>query len=235
VLMDVEALIVAARLHGVRLILVLLDFHLCARPTMVNGVRLGGRSNLITNTDAGAAFMDRVFRPILERCADEDTVIAWDVMNEPEWCLQKTWLPASRGVPFDAMQRFLGNAVACVRRSARQPVTIGSAGTWLLDLVTPLGLDFYQIHWYERFGWPALTRTVSELGLADCPVILGEFAGRSACVHEVLAAAKRAGYEGALVWSALADDAQSAYPPDLAAWVRSQKGKDGPHPAVDVR
>ena len=81
-------------------------------------------------------------------------------------------------VSFDSLQRFLGDAVTCVKQSARQPVTVGCAGTWRLDLVTPLGLDFYQVHWYDRFGWPALARPVAELGLHDRPVILGEFAGR---------------------------------------------------------
>jgi hypothetical protein len=97
-------------------------------------------------------------------------------------------------------------------------VTIGCAGTWRLDLVTPLGLDFYQVHWYERFGWAALSRPVADLGLDDRPVILGEFAGRGVQPAEVLDTARRAGYEGALVWSLLAQDEYSAYPPELAAW-----------------
>jgi hypothetical protein len=53
-------------------------------------------------------------------------------------------------------------------------------------------------------------------------VILGEFAGRSTRIADVLDAAKQAGYAGALVWSALADDEQSAYPPVVAAWLRAQ-------------
>jgi hypothetical protein len=77
----------------------------------------------------------------------------------------------------------------------------------------PLGLDFYQVHWYEKFGWPALEQPVAELGLNDRPIILGEFPGRSRSVARVLDTARRAGYSGALLWSVLADDNQSAYPP----------------------
>jgi sugar phosphate isomerase/epimerase len=210
VLADIDAMLAAARRHSIGLIPVLLDFHLCGPRRRVNDVQLGGRSRLIADPESGAAFIDRVLRPIVERYANDEAVVAWDVMNEPEWC----------AVPFDAMQRFLGEAVQCVRRFARQPVTIGSAGTWALDLVRPLGLDFYQVHWYDRFGWPALVRPVAELGLPDRPVILGEFAGRSPRIGKVLEAAKQAGYEGALVWSVLADDEQSAYPPELVEWVR---------------
>jgi hypothetical protein len=125
------------------------------------------------------------------------------------------------------MQRFLAGAVQCVRRFARQPVTIGCAGTWRLDLVTPLGLDFYQVHWYDRFGWPALARPVAELGLLDRPVILGEFSGRTTRISDVLDAAKQAGYEGALVWSVLSDDEHSAYSPDLGQWARTERVSQG--------
>ena len=222
VLPDIEAMLGAARRHGVGLIPVLLDFHLCGPPRLANGVQLGGRSHLVTDSNAGAAFVDRVLAPIVDRFGQDEAVAAWDVINEPEWCLRGGLFSRRTAVPFDAMQQFLGAAVACVKRLARQPVTIGCAGTWRLDLVTPLGLDFYQVHWYDRFGWPALARPVAELGLEDRPVILGEFSGRSTRIAEVLDAAKAAGYEGALVWSVLSDDPHSAYPPDLGDWVRAR-------------
>ena len=216
---DLDALLDTARRHRIGVMPVLLDFHLCGPAQRVNGVQLGGRSRLVADAVARTALVDRVVRPIVERYGADETVVAWDVMNEPEWCL-RGGLFRRTAVAFEALQRFLGDAVECVQRSARQPVTVGCAGTWRLDLVTPLGLDFYQIHWYDRFGWKALARPVGELGLGDRPVILGEFAGRSARIADVLQAAREAGYEGALVWSALAGDEQSAYPPALAEWLR---------------
>ena len=215
---DIDALLASARRHHIQLMPVLLDFLLCRAAHVVNGVQIGGRSRLVTDPNARAALIDRVLGPIVERYGDDETIVAWDVFNEPEWCLEGGGLSRQAAVPFDALQRFLGGAVDGIRRFARQPVTIGCAGTWRLDLVRPLGLDFYQIHWYKRFGWAALTQPVAELGLGDRPVILGEFAGRSTRIADVLEAAKRAGYEGALVWSVLADDDQSAYPTDLAEW-----------------
>jgi len=220
-LADFDALLGAARRYGLGLIPVLLDFHLCGPLEMVDGVQLGGRSKLIADPASRAAFIDRVLRPIIERGAGDDAVIAWDVINEPEWCLSGG-LFSRTTVRFGALQRFLGDAVQCIRRLAPQPITIGCAGTWQLDLVRPLGLDFYQIHWYEKFGWPALDRPVADLGLHDRPAILGEFSGRGSRITEVLDTAKRAGYEGALVWSVLSDDEYSAYPADLADWVRTR-------------
>src|SRR5262245_9015642 len=46
-LKDVDAMVAAARRHHVGLMPVLLDFHLCGKPRIVNGVQLGGRSHLI--------------------------------------------------------------------------------------------------------------------------------------------------------------------------------------------
>jgi hypothetical protein len=218
---DIDALLAAARRRGVSLMPVLLDFHVCGPRKLVNGVQIGGRSRIIADRDAQAAFIDRIIRPVVERYGYDETVIAWDIINEPEWCLRGGPLFRRTAVSFPALQSFLVEAVQCVKRTARQPVTIGCAGTWRLDLVTPLGLDFYQVHWYDRFGWPALARPVAELGLGDRPVILGEFAGRSTRVADVLNAAKKAGYEGALVWSVLASDEHSAYPPDLGDWTRA--------------
>jgi hypothetical protein len=219
---DVDALVGAARRHRVSLMPVLFDFHLCGPLQVVEGVELGGRARLIADAHARRELVERVVGPIVERYGGEEAIAAWDLINEPEWCLPGGLFRRS-AVAFDAMQRFLNDAAVCVRRAARQPVTVGCAGTWRLDLVRPLGLDFYQIHWYERFGWAALTRPVAEIGLGDRPVILGEFAGRSERIQEILAAAERAGYEGALVWSALAEDEHSAYPPALGEWVRARR------------
>ncbi len=213
---DMDALIAAARRHDTQLMPVLLDSHLCNPPRIVDGVQLGGRAQLMTSPQGRAALIDHVLQPLVERYSDEEAIAAWDVMNEPEWCLDPP-----RSVPFEAVQRFLRMAVERVKATARQPVTVGSAGTWRLDLVRPLGLNFYQVHWYERFGWRALERPVAALGL-DRPVMLGEFSGRSARVASVLDAARRAGYRGALVWSVLADDDQSGYPVEIGRWMRAQ-------------
>lgn len=212
---DIDALLATARRHHLRLILVLLDFHLCMSPRIVGDVQLGGRAHLVGDPDARLALVGSVLRPIVERYGDDEAIAAWDVMNEPEWCFGSGPVPRRQRVDFGAVQDFLRQAVRCVRESARQPVTIGCARTNGLDLVRPLGLDFYQVHWYEKFGWAALERPVADLGLDDRPVILGEFPGRSQVVPGVIDAARRAGYAGALIWSVLADDDQSGYPADV--------------------
>jgi hypothetical protein len=213
VIPDIAILVDTARRHGVGLLPALLDFHFCGPQQIVNGVQLGGRAQVLIDAAGANALIDRVLQPILEAFGREDTIVAWDVINEPEWC----------AVPFDAMRAFLDGAVACVHRVATQPVTVGSAGTWKLDLVRTLDLDFFQIHWYDRFGWRELALPVARLGLGARPVILGEFSGLTPRPAHVLETAQRAGYEGALVWSMLASDEYSAYPPAVAEWIRSAR------------
>jgi len=220
VFLDVDTLVSVARQHQIQLMPVLLDFHLCGFAHVVDGVQLGGRSRFIEDPEARSALVDLVVRPIVQQYREDETIVAWDIMNEPEWCLGIGPRTIER-VTFGGLQLFLGEAVDCVHEYSRQPATIGNAGTFGLDLVRSLGLDFYQVHWYERFGWNALERTVADLDLGDRPVILGEFAGRTTSAAKVLDTAKRAGYRGALVWSVLADDDASAYPPDLLAWARA--------------
>jgi hypothetical protein len=226
VFLDIDALVATARQHHIQLMPVLLDFHLCGCTNIVNGVQLGGRSRLIEDPAARSALVNLVLRPIVEQYREEEVIVAWDVMNEPEWCLGIGPRTIDR-VTFGALQAFLRQAVECVHESSSHPATVGSAGTFGLDLVRPLGLDIYQVHWYERFGWRTLERPVADLDLDDHPVILGEFGGRSASVARVLDTAKRAGYWGALVWSVLGGDAVSAYPPDLVAWARTDASAAG--------
>src|SRR5690606_12638242 len=132
---------------------VLFDFHLCEPLQIVNGVQTGGRSDLLTDPYARAALLDRIMSPIVERYRDNPTIAAWDVINEPEWCVNPPWRFWDRTVPDDEMRRFLSDAVSTVRSISPQPVTVGCATVGGLDLVRALQLDFYQLHWYEKFGW----------------------------------------------------------------------------------
>ena len=212
---DTDAAFDAAAARGVGLIPVLFDFHLCDVPEVLNGVLLGGHSDLVTDPHRRDALLTNIVGPLVSRYSGHPAVLAWDLINEPEWCI---WgigtLSKARGVPAEDLRTWLGEMTACVHSCAPQPVTVGSAGTAYLDFVRGLDLDFYQVHWYERFGWAALADPVERLAL-DRPVILGEFPGRTSATTpaEIISAARSAGYRGALIWSVLSQDRASAYEP----------------------
>jgi len=208
---DVETALDVAGRHGIQIIFVLLDFHWCANVRAMRGVQMGGHAHLLADRSHRAALLDLVFRPLLERCGQERAILAWDIINEPEWITT-----VKRG----EIDAFLSESVMLVRSTTHQLVTIGSAGVRWRDRYTALGLDFYQVHWYDGLKHqPPLDTHVSELGF-DRPVLLGEFPTRGSRLtpEDIVATARTAGYAGAFYWSALSQDECSAYPISSSAF-----------------
>jgi hypothetical protein len=203
---DVDAGFEAAARRGLRLIPVLLDFLWFSPPELVRGVQTGGRAGLIRQPESRWRLHDTVFSRIFERYRKHPAVYAWDLMNEPEWALET--ILSGRGVSRDDLEVFLTELVALGRDWGTQPLTVGLASASGLPLVRKLGLDFYQVHWYDSVEADSpLRRPVAKLGL-DRPVLLGEFPTRGSAIApgEVLHAAREAGYAGGLAWSRMAED-----------------------------
>jgi hypothetical protein len=209
---DADAALDELERAGLTAILVLVDFHWFGRARMVDGVLTGGRGGLAVDPLVRPKLIERVVGPLLERYGRHASVAAWDVVNEPEWVTRGTRLPPRpTDVSRASMRAFIRDVVEAVHRLTSQAVTVGCASARTLPLVEGLGLDLYQVHWYDRLARKApLDRPVASLGL-DRPVILGEFPTRGSRLQpsEILDAARRAGFAGALAWSALADDEAS--------------------------
>lgn len=160
---------------------------------------MGGRSHVIADAGSRESLLDLGLRPLLERYSDEPQILAWDIINEPEWI--KT---------IDAMdvRAFLVECVDLIHSSTCHPVTVGSAGVRWRDRYSGIGLDFYQVHWYDGLKHqPSLDTSVDELGF-DRPVLLGEYPTRGSKRNpdEIVETARAAGYSGAFYWSVLSDD-----------------------------
>jgi hypothetical protein len=202
-----------ARDLGLTLVPVLIDF-LWFRPAqVVDGVRIYGLREAVRQPDARQRLLDGVFEPILERFAHDPLVLAWDVINEPEWATfgVGSTTPSST-IGQRRMQAFIRQVAALVHDRTDQGVTVGSANASWLPLVKGLGLDFYCAHWYENNDHLAPLETpVASFGL-DGPLLLGEFptAGSQRTPAQIYATAREAGYAGTWPWSLLAtDDATS--------------------------
>lgn len=209
-----RALEIAAR-HRLRLIFVLFDFHLCAPGQTKRGVQLGGRRSWIAKRIPNRALRKRVLKPLLLRYGRRPEVLAWDLFNEPEWAtFGLGGREAVAALPPWRMRRFLAATVRLARRHARQPVTVGLASARGLPLVLGLGLDLFQVHWYDRFDDDSpLDAPVERLGL-NRPLLLGEFPTRNSARarSDIEETARRNGYCGALAWSLLATDSVSGMP-----------------------
>ena len=182
---------------------VLFDFLWCDAARAVRGVQLGGRTHVLRDSENRRALLEAVLRPVLERYGEEPSIFAWDIINEPEWI--KSLVP-------EELREFLSESVSLVHESTLHPATIGSAGARWRDLYKGLGLDFYQVHWYDSLKHqPSLETPVARLGF-DRPVLLGEFPtqGSRRSSAEIIETARAAGYSGAFYWSVLSKDECSA-------------------------
>ena len=192
-----------------RMLPVLFDFTWCRRRRVVGGVALGGRRRILADRLARGLLLDRVVAPLVERYGRDDRILAWDVINEPEWVTAGVGsLNPFTTIGRRAMRDFVGEAAALIHARASQGVTVGSARARWLGLVRGLGLDFYQPHFYERFERDIpLSTPVAAFDL-NRPVVLGEFptGGPARPPAEMLETARTAGYAGALFWSVASGD-----------------------------
>lgn len=224
---DFDVLVRVAQQRGQLLIPVLLDFHWCDKPKIVNGVQLGGHSAIIRNSSKRQTFFDRALEPFLVRYSNHPSIYAIDIINEPEWAMKEIPDPYKVEDPVSNadMQEFVRMCGEKIHaHNSTLKVTVGSARRKWLHYWKGLGLDVYQFHWYDKFicEEPFPWRPYSELGL-DKPCIIGEVpADRTQfSMEEYLKAASEGGYHGLLVWSYRAGDKFSDFShaePALRQW-----------------
>ena len=213
---DFDALLEIARQRNLLLMPVLLDFWWCDLPKQVSGVQLGGHSDIIRDVSKRQTFLDNALKPLIQRYASHPHILAWDVINEPEWAIQDIPNAFQVGDPvtLQQMRDFVSDCADVIRTYSSHGVTVGSARRKWLQYWVGLGLDLYQFHWYDHFAaeepfpWPPY----AELGL-DKPCVVGEVptANTAHSVEEYLEAARAGGYHGLLAWSYRARDEYSDF------------------------
>jgi hypothetical protein len=206
---DIDAALETVSAEGMKVVLVLLDFLWFDKAARINGVQMGGRSRVISGAYKQRALRRRVIAPLLERYGRSPAILSWDIINEPEWAT-RGWGGGIIGpsISFPAMRRFIRRVTRLVHRHTAHMATVGLGNASGLPLAQNCGLDFYQVHWYDRWQDIApLERPVHEMDI-DRPLLLGEFPTRnsSRSPQAIMDAARNNGYCGALAWSLLADD-----------------------------
>lgn len=207
VFQDFDALLAAATKYSLLVIPALVDFSWCDSATFEGGVQLGGHSDIIRDPVKRQTFLDRALTPLIQRYCGHPQILAWEVINEPEWAM--VGVPATPlvgdPVTIAEMQDFVRACAATIHTScAFSQVTVGSARRKWLVYWQGQGLDLYQFHWYDHFAaeepfpWPPY----AELGL-DKPCFIGEVptASTQHSTTDYLQAACAGGYQGLLVWS----------------------------------
>jgi hypothetical protein len=231
VVRDLDAALDAIHAQRMRVMFALFDFHWCKPRQWINGVQLGGRRRVLTRPELRHRLLDTVVHPILERYRTDERILAWDVINEPEWVT--LGLGASNpltGISRRVMREFIEEAARLIHDVTAHPVTVGSAGLRWRRFYQGLSLDFDQVHWYETLErTPPLETPLADLGF-ERPVLLGEFPtwGTARSVDDILTTAQAAGYAGAFHWPRAALPVES--PGRVLAASRTDLEEDGTDP-----
>ena len=76
------------------------------------------------------------------------------------------------------MEAFVKDVITGLRAESSAPISVGQAAAKWKNAFSQCDVDFYQIHIYDWVNdWWPYTQTPSELGLADKPVVYGEYPG----------------------------------------------------------
>ncbi|WP_437522601.1 endo-1,4-beta-glucanase [Sorangium sp. So ce726] len=185
-----------------------------------NGLSVASMGPIVADAGRRAKLIENVVRPIARTVASSphrDRMLAWDVINEPEWAMTGPSLyggdPAFEGdsskfdlVTHQQMEALAKESAAVLRGETGAPVSVGSAAIKWGQAWTRSDVDFYQVHMY---GWVndyfPYNKPLSEYGLTDKPVVMGEFpinmAEMDVRYDKFVGDLYNMGYAGALSWS----------------------------------
>ena len=222
---DVQRALALAEERDVYIMLTPFSFDNFKPTRMENGIYSRSLKPMVVDPALRKKLVENVLVPIADAIAQSpyrSRMIAWDVVNEPEWAMKGPSLtgdpdfPAQPGldlVTHAEMETFLREAGAALRRSGSL-VSVGGAAIKWAKAWTRLDVDFYQLHYYDWVYefFPYEQVTLASVGLTDKPVVMGEFPsdGVSAISSKGLPARsgaqfvadlEAAGYAGALSWA----------------------------------
>lgn len=207
---DFDAALALATRHNLGLDLVLLDYRFLWNARTDNGVQLGGHASIIATPAGQDALINKVFEPLFQRYAGHPAILSWEVMNEPEWAISDAGRVANevgQPVALATFRAFAGRTVEAIHRSARAYATIGCADMKWLQNWAGLGLDYYQVHyydWMQPYSTDNLFGTRAAALHLDRPLVVGEFPAahsKVADLHTYLDIWYAGGYAGAWAWS----------------------------------
>jgi hypothetical protein len=224
---DIDAAIGIAAAHGVKIMFVLISFDWMFEEAQDHVS--GGKSYILQSPTLQDELVRNVFVPLFQRYANNDSVIAYDVANEPEWALTMDSNPPHPlqingrvvdPVSLEDFTRFVRQVTTAAQQYAlAQYVTLGSARAKWVGHWQNVGLDFYQFHYYPGTeGERTLDEVLPDLppGL-NRPVWLGEIpanvTGNSGFMSRALEDAYTAKLAGAAPWSMRGVDEYGAADP----------------------
>jgi hypothetical protein len=212
---DVLAL---ASARNIYLIPVLID------TTLTDASSGAPRRTIITDPAVRQSYLDNALKPLLQRYGTHPHILAWSIINEPDWSTEGVHQDRQQvTIPYATMQEFIRQNAQYIHSYATQAATLDGGGLPWLSKWIGLGLDLYLVHWYPWMDqyWPEFspyTHAASSFGL-DKPILITEFATGATpyTVQESLDRFYANGYVGALAW---------CYPNNVDEWCDYAGTKD---------
>lgn len=182
--------------------------------------------DMVTDPTKRSALLENLIRPVaqaVESSPYKHRMIAWDLINEPEWAMKgnnpfngEPYRPESGldTVSHSEMKTFLDELGFVLRQESSARLTIGSASIGWASAWNESDVDFYQVHYYDwvyyDFPYTDPQYAPDNMGLSGKPVIMGEYPYRGLTagsglpgksLGEFLEGLWSHGYAGALGWS----------------------------------
>jgi hypothetical protein len=212
----------------------LLDFHWSfpGEPVANTPVVKQGRADIVIDPAKREAFFDRVLEPLLDISLNyADTIYAWELINEPEWCTNPRNVAPSQippdekqTVPLDLMRDFIAEGIHRINSRNAFRSTVGFAHhETLAEWDSPaLGITLHQFHYYAQNKRKLPVHSYS----AEYPCFIGEFAsayerdwpelkkqGLQQTLTQRLHNVAEKGYPAAFLWSARGSDPATLWTP----------------------
>jgi hypothetical protein len=213
---NLDDVLQSAENHNIMVILCLFDFHLVDV----------GRQDIIKDTSKTNAYIKNALIPMAQRYDSQCNLLAWEIINEPEWIMQGIaggGNHGSGGISIVQMQRFTGMCASAIHNNSTKYVTVGSASIkWNSTIIPCVGnfwgnnalktaaysdpkayLDLYQIHYYDWMGSGLSPYNYSKThwGL-DKAILIGETGNEGYYTYQQqYDYAYSNGYAGCLPWA----------------------------------
>ena len=154
------------------------------------------------------ALLQRVLIPLFREFRSHPALLAWEIVNEPEWAIPEFQRSAKAGLPFAEARTFFEEiALAIHEESGGVPATLGSARLQWVRAWSEIGLDLFQAHYYPQLERDSnsLSQQLGEFANLPQLLWLGEVpacdpATPSYSLEATLTACRQAGLAGAGVW-----------------------------------